>query len=551
MNLTPLDALITTWTHGTRGFLLAYGMIGVFMIAGLKQGGARARLYFALPILALPTLVVVGLSIEAILWALERFGHIAFGRNAILPALILYMVGGFFGGLYWARRGGAREAVSERGAMVIDGTAAQRAGTKQRAKALKAPDAQFPLTLAGVTVPFADEFKHFKIMGVTGSGKSTALRGLVHAALYRGDRAVIADPDGGYLSRLYDPKRGDVILNPFDARSAKWNLFGELRNTYDIDQLARAMIPDRANADAQWTSYARTFFSAVTRQAKAAGIDDVGELYRLLTSGSREELKLLVASTPAAPFLEDGSEKMFGGVRSTTADAVRGLDYIRECKGRDFSVREWIRSGKGVLFMPYQADQIAALKALISTWMRLAISQNLSLGEGDWRLWYLVDELDALGAIDGLADALPRMRKFGGRCALGFQSIGMTTTLYGKGPAEAMVENAGNSLILRCSAAESGGTARFASTLIGSREVTRATRSVSRSGGGIFAHGNETVSEGEHQAMEPAVLPAQIEQLPDCAGYLKLASQPAWMQVQFPLYEIPKVAEAFVPVSSG
>ena len=550
MNLAPLDALIYTWTHGTRGFLLAYGLIGMFMIAGLKQGNARARLYLAIPILALPTLVVVGVSLEILFWALERFGHVTFGRNQILPALVVFMAGGFFGGLYWARRGQPREAVQGRGAMVIDGTAAQAAGSKQRVKALKKPDTNFPLTLAGVTVPFADEFKHFKIMGVTGSGKSTALKGLIHGALYRGDRAVVADPDGGYLSRLYDPKRGDVILNPFDARSAKWNLFGELRNTYDIDQLARAMIPDRANADAQWTSYARTFFGAVTRQAKAAGIDDVGELYRLLTSGSREELKLLVAGTPAAPFLEEGSEKMFGGVRSTTADAVRGLDYIRECKGSPFSVREWIRTGKGVLFMPYQADQIAALKALISTWMRLAISQNLSLGEGDWRLWYLVDELDALGAIDGLADALPRLRKFGGRCALGFQSIGMTTTLYGKGPAEAMVENAGNSLILRCSAAESGGTARFASTLIGSREVTRATRSVSRSGGGIFSQGNETLSEGEHQAMEPAVLPAQIEQLPDCAGYLKLASQPAWMQVQFPHYEIPRVAEAFVPVDS-
>jgi hypothetical protein len=47
----------------------------------------------------------------------------------------------------------------------------------------------------------------------------------------------------------------------------------------------------------------------------------------------------------------------------------------------------------------------------------------MSLGEGDWRLWFVVDELDALGAIDGLPDALARLRKFGGRCALGFQSM--------------------------------------------------------------------------------------------------------------------------------
>jgi hypothetical protein len=33
-----------------------------------------------------------------------------------------------------------------------------------------------------------------------GTGKSTAIREMLSAALARGDRAVIADPDGGYLS---------------------------------------------------------------------------------------------------------------------------------------------------------------------------------------------------------------------------------------------------------------------------------------------------------------------------------------------------------------
>jgi type IV secretory pathway TraG/TraD family ATPase VirD4 len=44
-------------------------------------------------------------------------------------------------------------------------------------------------------------------------------------------------------------------------------------------------------------------------------------------------------------------------------------------------------------------------------------------GEGDRRLWFIIDELDALGQVDGLKDALARLRKFGGRCVLGFQSM--------------------------------------------------------------------------------------------------------------------------------
>ena len=127
------------------------------------------------------------------------------------------------------------------------------------------------ITLAGVPIAPDDETKHFKIIGTTGTGKSTAIREMLSAALARGDRVIIADPDGGYLSRFYDPARGDVILNPFDGDARKWDLFGEITNDYDVEQLARSLIPDSGGADRTWGEYARTFFSAVVQQAMAAG----------------------------------------------------------------------------------------------------------------------------------------------------------------------------------------------------------------------------------------------------------------------------------------
>jgi type IV secretory pathway TraG/TraD family ATPase VirD4 len=210
-------------------------------------------------------------------------------------------------------------------------------------------------------------------------------------------------------------------------------------------------------------------------------------------------------------------------------------------------IREQLKSGKGVLFLPYQADQIAALKAIISIWVRLAIFQTMSLGEGDHRLRFAVDELAALGRIDGLPDALSRLRKFGGRCAIGLQSIAQASTTYGMGIAQAVIENCGTTVILRCSASEGGGTARYASRLIGERDVTRLQRSSSRSSGATIGSDRDTEGHSEHRATEFAVLAAEIEQLPDRAGFLKIASQPAWLRVAFPLYEIPKVAQPFVP----
>jgi len=36
------------------------------------------------------------------------------------------------------------------------------------------------------------------------------------------------------------------------------------------------------------------------------------------------------------------------------------------------------------------------LRAIISTWVRLAIFETMGLAERDARLWFVVDELDAL-----------------------------------------------------------------------------------------------------------------------------------------------------------
>jgi hypothetical protein len=106
--------------------------------------------------------------------------------------------------------------------------------------------------------------------------------------------------------------------------------------------------------------------------------------------------------------------------------------------------------------------------------------------------------------------------------------LAQVSSTYGQGDAHTIVENCGNTLILRCSASEGGGTARFASQLIGEREVLRTT--VSRSRRITDALGS--VAHSQHFSVEPAVLPAQIEQLPDLTGYLKYASDPTWQRVR-------------------
>jgi len=393
------------------------------------------------------------------------------------------------------------------------------------------------LRLAGVRITPLDETKHFKLIGTTGTGKSTAIRELLGCALERGDRAVIADPDGGYLQAFYDRYRGDVVLNPFEERAVKWDLFAEIRERYDIDQLASGLIPATEDAAGQeWRGYARTFMSAVIRSCHEHGPREVAELWRLLAVAPSSELRPIVFDTPAQPFLEPDNARMFGSIRSVAGSAAAALAYIKEQRAQPFSVRNWVESGQGVLFIPYKAAQIAALRSIIATWIRLAIVETMSHPERDQHLWFVVDELDALGAIDGLKDALARLRKFGGRCVLGFQSVAQVSSTYGPGEAQTIIENCGNTLILRCSGSEHGGTSQFASRLIGEREVIRRQTSRGRDRESLFISrgSRRSTSVSEQHVTEAAVMASELEQLPDLTGYLKTASGAEWLRVSFP-----------------
>ena len=527
-------ALLLQVTRGWPALAWSYGTVQVPMWAAMARAHAPIDRWKASPVLAPGLMLAVGAAVSWLAPAAHA-GSVGAGLCRAIAGAGLSALLGYAGGHVLAVAP-AKAEQQVRGAVVREPSARAQPGLdpvreRSRERGGAAMSRVPRLTLAGLPIPVVDEDKHFKLIGATGAGKSTAIRELLTGALARADRAVIADPDGGYLTRFFDSRRGDVILSPFERSGRRWDLFGEITDAYDIDQLALALIPDHPGSDRSWRGYARTLFSAITGQAREAGVSSVGDLYDLLVTADRGELKLLVGGTPAQPFFEEHNDRMLDSVRSVLSSAVGALQYVARQQAAPLSVRRWVQSGEGVLFMPYRAAQIASLRSTISAWMRLAIFETMNGSEGGRALWFVADELDALGAIEGLKDALARLRKFGGRCVLGFQSIAQVSAAYGAGDAQTIVENCGNTLILRCSASEHGGTSRFASQLIGEREVVRTVRSRSRPPGGIFA----SITDSEQRQVERAVMDSQIERLPDLAGFLKLASTPDWQRVRLRL----------------
>ncbi len=408
----------------------------------------------------------------------------------------------------------------------------------------------------GYILPDA-ECQHTKIVGTSGSGKSTAIKHLLAQVERRPhQRAVIVDPDGGYARLFFDPDRGDRILNPFDRRTAGWNISADVQEDYEARHLAAALIPDASGESGEWRTYAQTLCAAVILSLRARGALTVESLYRSIVLGDDATLAELVAGTPAVRYFSKDNERMLNSVRSVAATALSGLSHVHS---GDLSLREYARGDdRGWIFISYQADQVAELKGVISAWMRIVIFALMSRPEGDSGTWLVVDELDSLGKISGITDALPRLRKFGGRCVLAFQSIGPLTELYGHGFSGAVIENAANTLILRCSDSgeRSGGTAQFASQLIGQREVMRTTSSTSETQGSSLQHGlriapgtNRSKVSGTNTApvVEPAVLPAQIEGLENLRGYVHSHGLPFWSRCAIEFFEREPIADAFTP----
>ena len=250
----------------------------------------------------------------------------------------------------------ASRDIHKRGTRILEGRRA-----RCRALRLGKAGGESALMLAGVRIAPLDETKHFKLIGTTGTGKSTAIRELMRRALERGDRAVIADPDGGYLLSFHDRYRGDVVLNPFEKYAVKWDPFAEIRERYDVDQLAGGLIPSTEDPSGrEWRGYARTFLSAVIRRCHERGSHDVAELWRLLAIAPSSELRPIVSDTPAQPFLEPDNARMFGSIRSVASSAAAALAYIKDQRALSFSVRGWVQSGQGVLFENIPEEMLEA-----------------------------------------------------------------------------------------------------------------------------------------------------------------------------------------------
>lgn len=428
----------------------------------------------------------------------------------LIGALVLGVLGGFVLADWIIRRydtqfGGASFKRFLRGARMISHRSLQKR-TQESGKA--------QVLVADTPIPTRLETLHLLLAGATGTGKTVALGQIIETILRRGDRLIIVDPNGTFLSRFFLP--GDIVLNPFDRRSESWNIFNELRDAYDFKRYALSVVPKGLTDEAEeWNGYARLLFQAATRKMAAVGNTDIFSLIKLLSAESDESLKEFLGDTEAEGLFV-GARQALSSARFILAKYLDPHQYLKD--GAEFSIRRWLEDEQGGnLYITWREDMLEALKPLVSTWVDILCTSILSLPESPTRrLWMVIDELDSLQKLPSLEDALTKGRKHGLRIVAGIQSTAQLERTNGEKDATVLRSCFRNILVLGGGRSDSK-TADDLSRALGEHEVERETLGeTSNDRGG-------SRSRTLRIERERVVMPSEIQSLPELTGYVAFA----------------------------
>jgi hypothetical protein len=444
----------------------------------------------------------------------------AVGKRVIIGATLGGAIG--FGLCFllslWFRESGRKAALDRIIAGTLIVTERQlRNLTKRATNALS-------LRIASIGIPAWLECRHFAILGTTGAGKTTAMRQMLDKVEARGEAALVYDTSGEFVAHYCRPERGDVILNPFDARSAYWSPFSEISHPADADRIARQLVTETGDRDDDvWLETSRILVANILRVLNAEGRTTLPDLLDALQAKTKEEMKLWLAGTSSARTFEDDADRATGSVLFMLAKASNLLQFLIAKPGEtgSFAFRDFItglddRKGtKPWIFVPRKEDYFEAMKPLLACWLECAASATLGLEPSpNRRLWFFLDELADLPRVENLTRILPEGRKYGAAVVLTFQAIGQMHKRYGSDCAEALLGCCNTKLYLQLIDQE---TRKWASSNIGDVEVEV------RSGSDSFEYGPNSgrTSLGSTRHVRPAVIESELRLEPH-HGFLQL-----------------------------
>jgi hypothetical protein len=358
-------------------------------------------------------------------------------------------------------------------------------------------------------IPRRLESSHILLMGDTGSGKSSAIRQILRQVERRGESAIVYDPAMDFVGEFYSPARGDLILNPLDARCPYWGLGAEIDREETTTAIAAAFLPEKEYEKAFFTDGPRRILAHLLRSGPQPR-----DILRMMADPASMELK--VKGTPLAALLDPGAPAQRAGVLSSlnmVADCLELLPEWDEAKGKTFATSEWYTERKRWVFLTSSPGYREKILPLHSVWLDLFILRMMGYCEDHTArpVWFVLDELASLNKLPQLHLAVTENRKYGNPVVLGFQGRSQLEKRYGQ-DAEAMLSQPATKVFFKTSEPRA---AKWISEAIGEIEVERLKESRSM---GLLSSKKSYAME---IATKPLIMASEISGLAPLQGFIK------------------------------
>jgi hypothetical protein len=381
-------------------------------------------------------------------------------------------------------------------------------------------------------VPRDREAMHFLIVGDSGTGKSAAIRQLLSQIWERGEAAIVYDPAMEYLPQFYSESRGDVILNPMDARCPYWSPGDEVPHEAEALTLAASLFPDQGRENRFFVEAPRKIFAHLLNLKPTPQ-----ELTYWMSNA--DEIDKRVEGTELAAMIDKGAAAQRSGVLGSlnmVADAFKLLPKESETT-RKWSTVEWAKERKGWVFLTSKPTMRERMRPLISLWLDLLVLRMMNEESTRKKTWFVLDELASLQRLPQLTTAVTENRKSNNPMVLGFQGKAQVEALYGH-VAEAMLSQPATKIFLKTSEPNAS---EWISKAIGEIEIERFRESRTA---GKFPISKGSESESREITREPLVMASEVAGLDPLHGYLKHGN--LVLRMRFPYLELAAKVEKFI-----
>ena len=407
------------------------------------------------------------------------------------------------------------------------------------------------LTIGNMPLVKDMETRHFLVTGSTGSGKTNWMHNILTQVEKKKQSTVVVDQTGEMIAKYYNKERGDIIFNPFDERSHVWDFWADIVDDESLERFASILMGfnrkiSGTRSDPFWEKSAIEIFESAVRYQKDIQDKSIESLNKLVRQTELRQLRQKLAGTNAARYLESENSVTANSILSVLTTSTKPLAYLQDTAGQEvFSLKEYfkgVKNGSNAwLFLATKPSNRSLTLPLIACLVELALAELMDIGiDEDRRVWFVLDELAALGVLPGLSSLMTEGRKYGACVLAGLQSLNQLYEYYGYHAGSKIFGQFGTLCFFRN---QEESIVRMISNMCGTETITRQQKNTSF-GANEFRDG---VSYNEQQTKKQLVTQNDISSLAVGEFYMLLPEpEVRLVKVQTPRSTVLAKNEGFV-----